>query len=65
MSAAAEFLANGTDINGIAFRTHADTHLAIGQFLEENGDNHAANRAEMIDQPFVVFGKNAQFGGRL
>src|SRR5947207_12653885 len=31
MSAAAKFLANSTDINGIAFRTHADTHLAIGQ----------------------------------
>src|SRR5947208_2947285 len=59
MSATAKLLADGTNVDGIAFRTHADAHLAVGQFFEEDGNDHTANRAEMVDQPFVVFGKNA------
>src|SRR6266705_133601 len=59
MPATAKLLADGTNVDGIAFRTHADAHLAVGQFFEEDGNDHTANRAEMVDQPFVVFGKNA------
>src|SRR6266849_3616561 len=60
MSAAAKLLADGTNVDGIAFRTHADAHLAVGQFFEEDGDDHTASRAEMVDQAFVVFGKNTK-----
>src|SRR5438874_1211412 len=57
---ASEFLADCTDIHGFFFRSHADAHLTVGQFFEENGDDHAADRAQMIDQTFIVFRKNSQ-----
>jgi len=59
VSSAPKFLADGTNVDEIAFRTHADAYLAVGQFFEEGGNDHTANRAEMVDQPFIVFGKNA------
>ena len=63
MSAAAKLLADGTNVDGIAFRTHADAHLAVGQFFEEDGDDHTASRAEMVDQAFVVFRYGADLPG--
>jgi hypothetical protein len=49
MSTATKPLTDDTDINGFSFRTHADTHLAIGQFFEKHGDDNTTNRSEMID----------------
>src|SRR6266478_3620824 len=63
MPTAAEFLANRANIDGFVFRTHAHAHFALGKFFKKDGDDHAANRPEMIDQAFVVFGKNAQICG--
>src|SRR6266403_2206238 len=63
MPAAAELLANRANIDGFIFRSHADAHLAVRQFFEENGNDHAPDCPEMIDQSFVVFGKNAQICG--
>jgi hypothetical protein len=49
MPPAAKFLTDGTDINGITFRAHADTYFAVGQFFEKDGDDNAADRAKVID----------------
>src|SRR6266566_6224387 len=61
--AAAEFLANRADIDCFIFRTHADAHFAVSQFFKEDRDNDAANCPQIIDQSFVVFGKNGQICG--
>src|SRR5438094_9497716 len=65
MPPAAKFLTDGTDINGITFRAHADPHFAVGQPFEKNGDDNAADRAKMIDYAFIVFRKNLQLRVRL
>src|SRR5215216_2541461 len=65
VASAAEFLTDRADIDGFVFRSHADAHLTVGQFFEENGDDHAAHRAQMIDQTFIIFRKNTQFFCRL
>src|SRR5205809_2147508 len=59
VSSAPKFLADYADIHSVAFRAHADAHFAFGQFFEEDSNDNATNRAQMIDQAFVVFGKNA------
>src|SRR5436305_9327505 len=63
MSAAAEFLANSANIDRFVFRTHAHAHFAISKFFKKDGHDHAANCPEMIDQTFVVFGKDTQLCG--
>src|SRR4051812_47668060 len=54
VSAAAKFLADRTNIGRIRFRTHAHPHFGFRQLFQENGNDHAFNGADMIDQPFVV-----------
>src|ERR1051325_819610 len=49
VTAAAKLLANRADIHPFVFGTHADAHLSIGKFLEEDSDDDAVNCAEMID----------------
>src|ERR1700730_10783164 len=56
VTAAAELLANRANIDGFVFRSHTDAQLAVRQFFEENGNDHAPDCAEMIDQSLVVFG---------
>jgi hypothetical protein len=63
MTASAEFLANGTDIDDLCFGTHAYTHFAIGQFFEKYGNDNAMDGPQMIDQSLVILGKDAQFSG--
>src|SRR3982751_1639453 len=55
VSATAKFFADGAHIHFVAFRTHAHAHFAVGQFLKENRHNNAVNRAQMIDESFIVF----------
>src|SRR4029453_7305849 len=63
MTASAEFLADSADIDDVGFRTHAHAHFAIGQFFKKNGNDNAANGAQVNDQPLVILGKDAQFSG--
>src|SRR5947199_771855 len=66
MAATTKLCANRADIERFIFRAHADAHFSIGQFFEENGHDHTANCAQMIDQPFVVFRNHPERnGGRL
>ena len=60
VTATAKFFANRADIDRVVFRAHAHAHFSIWQFLEENRHDHPAHRAQMIDQPFVVFRDNAE-----
>src|ERR1700758_2934330 len=60
MTATTKLLANRADIDRIVFRTHAHAHFSISQFFEENCHHDAANRAQVIDQPFIIFWKDAQ-----
>src|SRR5438046_8374830 len=46
---AAKFLTDGTDINGITFRAHADTYLAAGRFFANGGEHRGPGRAKVID----------------
>src|SRR4029077_8374464 len=62
MSTAAEFLTDRAHVCLFTLRTHAHTHFAVGQFFKKDGDNNSADGAEMIDQAFIVFGKNAELG---
>src|SRR5438067_2192921 len=59
--AAAELLANRANIGRVRFRAHADAHFPIDQFLEEDRDDNALNRAQMVDQPLVVLRFRVQF----
>jgi hypothetical protein len=63
MATASKFLTDGADIDGIGFGPHADTHFSIQEFFKEHRHDDAANRAQMIDQAFVILGKNPEIGG--
>src|SRR4030095_8654078 len=61
MAASAEFLTDGADIDDIGFGPHAHSDLPFVQFFEKNGNNNTVNRPQMVDQPLVILGKDAQF----
>src|SRR4051812_27977133 len=61
VAASAEFLADRANVRGLRFGTHTDPHPGVGQFFEEHGDNDALDRADMIDESFVVLRPDAQF----
>src|SRR3977135_731728 len=48
VSAAAELLANRANIRCVRFRAHAHTNFPLGQFFEEDRDDHALNGAQMV-----------------
>src|SRR5947208_6924114 len=50
MAATAKLRANGADIDRFIFRAHTDAYFSIGQFFEENCNDHTLNGAQMIDQ---------------
>src|SRR5947208_14931241 len=60
MAATAKLRANGADIDRFIFRAHTDAYFSIGQFFEENCNDHTLNGAQMIDQAFVIFRNNAE-----
>src|SRR2546430_9938308 len=63
MAATTELPANRADVDGFVFRTHTHPHFALGKFFENDGDDHAANRAKRIDQTVVASTRNTQLGG--
>src|SRR4051812_32154736 len=65
MPAAAKTLADCGDIRRFALRPHADAHLAFRQFLKKDGNDYALDRAEVIDQPLIVFRQHAELFRRL
>src|SRR5947209_11584256 len=60
VTAAAKFFANRANIHLVAFRTHAHPDFAFREFLKKYCNDDAADRAQMIDQSFIVFGENAE-----
>src|SRR5947207_13426445 len=64
VSAAAEFFANGANINLRAFGSHAHSHLALRQLFKKNRNQNAANGTKMIDEPLVVLRNDSEFGRR-
>src|SRR5437763_2721913 len=62
MASSAELLADSANIDSITFGTHAHAHFAIGQFFEKDGNDNAADCAQVIDQPLVILGKDAKLG---
>src|SRR6266404_703311 len=60
VSSSAELFADRTHVHLFSFRSHAHTHFAVRKLFEKNRGDHAADRAEMIDQPFVVLRQNAE-----
>ena len=63
VSTTAELLANGRDVDAIILGTHADAHFSLGQFFKKDRDDDSLDRAQVIDQAFIVFGFGAEFGG--
>src|SRR4051812_4399366 len=49
-----ELLTNRSDIRRLALRSHADTNLLLEELLKENCYDHTLDRAQVIDQSFVV-----------
>src|SRR5437660_5541590 len=60
VSAAAEFFTDGADVHFFVLRPHADAHFTVCEFLKKDGDDDPANRAQMIDKPFIMFRQHAQ-----
>ncbi len=61
MAAALELLADLADIDRRDFRAGADADFVFGKFLEKYGRFDAFDRAEVIDDAFVVFGEDLEF----
>src|SRR5437763_7521257 len=57
--AAAELLADGANVRRFRLGPHAHANLPLRQFFVEHRHEHALNRADMIDQTFVILGLRA------
>src|SRR5262245_65537559 len=49
VTATAKFQANRAYVHPFVLRAHADAHLSVGKFFEEDSDDDALNSSEMID----------------
>src|SRR5205807_9305234 len=65
VAAAAKFFADRADVHFFALGTHADAHLPVREFLKEDSDDDAANRAQVVDETFVIFRRNTELLCRL
>src|SRR3954468_8831159 len=54
VSASAEFLTDGANVCRIGFGTHAHALLSLRQFFEKHCHHDPLDRAEIIDQAFIV-----------
>src|SRR5207248_3012835 len=55
--------ADFADIDARVFRAQAHADFAFGEFLEKRGDDHALDRADVIDEALVVLGLGADLAG--
>src|SRR5688572_28487173 len=61
MAAAAKARADPADIGCELFGAQADTHFSLVELFKKCRNGHSADRADMIDQSFIVFGQRADF----
>src|SRR6266404_855794 len=64
MSAAAKLLTDRAHVYLFVLRMHAYAHLTVSQLFKKNRYHDSANRAEMIDQAFIILGNNLQLRRR-